>query len=219
MIIAPFSVFEVWVSVVKRHLLNWRGGTRMNLNKRLPLAITFTLSAICAILLISYGDVSAIDQNKTQSSAAHLTKEVRHELLTLPYYGVFDWLEFETRDIDTVILRGYVTRPTTKSNAEARVKDIEGVERVDNQIEVLPLSPNDDRLRIAVYRAIYNYDGPLFRYGIGSRQAIHIIVNNGNVTLKGFVDSKADKDMANIKANGVAGVFKVTNDLIIQKSE
>jgi hyperosmotically inducible protein len=147
--------------------------------------------------------------------AGMLAREVRHELLSdLPYYGVFDWIEFEVLPGNAVVLRGQVTSPPdTKSRAEAVVKDIEGVNRVINEIEVLPVSPNDDRLRRALYRAIYDFDSPLFKYGVGSRQAIHIIVKDGRATLKGVVDSDMDKQLAYMKARGVSGLFEVTNQL------
>lgn len=147
---------------------------------------------------------------------ARLVKQVRHELATLPYYGVFDWLEFETRPDGTVVLRGYVTRPTTKSDAEARIKDIEGVRNVVNEIQVLPLSPQDDRLRIALYRQIYNWDSPLFRYATQAIPSIHIIVDHGRATLKGVVDSKADAQLAYMRARSVPGLFDVKNELVVE---
>ena len=129
----------------------------------------------------------------------------------LPYYGVFDNLAYRV-EASTVTLMGQVTRPTLKSDAERAVKDIEGVEKVNNQIEVLPLSPMDDRVRMATYRAIYGTPG-LDRYALNAVPPIHIIVANGKVTLEGVVANQADKDMAGIKANGVSGVFSVTNNL------
>lgn len=150
-------------------------------------------------------------------SQTYLTREVRHELVMLPYYSLFDWLQFEVHD-GTVVLRGQVTRPTLKSDAANVVKRIEGVEKVDNQIEVLPLSPNDDRIRRAVYRALFSQNSPLFRYGLGAVPPIHIIVRNGNVTLKGVVATQADSNIANIKANGVSGVFSVKNELTVEKN-
>jgi hyperosmotically inducible periplasmic protein len=150
---------------------------------------------------------------------ARLVRQVRNELVTLPYYGVFDWLEGEVKGDGTVILRGQVVRPTTKSDAEGRVKDVEGVERVVNEIEVLPLSPNDDRIRLAVYRAIFNYNSPLFRYATQAVPPIHIIVRNGRVTLKGVVANKSDSNLANIRARGVPGVFEVTNQLQVEQQE
>ncbi len=152
---------------------------------------------------------------RPQAVNAHIIKEVRHELATLPYYGVFDWLEFEVRPDNTIVLRGQVVRPTTKSEAEARVKDIEGVAGVINQIEVLPLSPSDDRLRVALYRALYNWDSPLFRYATQSVPPIHIIVAKGRATLKGIVDSKADAQLAYVKARGVPGLFDVKNEITV----
>jgi hyperosmotically inducible protein len=159
----------------------------------------------------------AFASGKPQKDArAHIIKEIRHELATLPYYGVFDWLEFEVRPDNTVVLRGQVVRPTTKSDAEARVRDVEGVTKVVNEIQVLPLSPQDDRLRAALYRAIYDWDGPLFRYATQAVPPIHIIVKNGRAALKGVVASKADADLAYIKARGVPGLFDVKNELQVE---
>jgi hyperosmotically inducible protein len=143
-----------------------------------------------------------------------IEREVRHELVMLPYYGVFDNLAYKV-DGATVTLMGQVTRPTLKSDAENVVKKIEGVERVVNNIEVLPLSPNDDKIRMAVYRAIYG-DTALNRYGLQAVPPIHIIVNNGKVTLEGVVANEGDKNIANLRANGVPGVFGVTNNLRVQ---
>jgi hyperosmotically inducible periplasmic protein len=146
---------------------------------------------------------------------ARLEKEVRHELVMLPFYGVFDNLAFRV-DGAKVTLLGQVTKPTTKSDAERSVKQIEGVEQVTNQIEVLPLSPNDDRLRLAVFRAIYGTPG-LDRYGLQAVPPIHIIMKNGNVSLEGAVGTAMDKTLAGMKANGVSGVFSVQNNLVVDK--
>ena len=143
-----------------------------------------------------------------------ITREVRHELVMLPYYGVFDNLAYRV-DGDRVTLLGQVTRPTLKHDAEAAVKDVEGVRSVDNQIEVLPLSPNDDRIRRAAYRAIYGTVG-LDRYAMQAVPPIHIIVNNGKLTLEGVVATEGDKNMANIKARGVHGAFQVQNNLRVE---
>jgi hyperosmotically inducible protein len=143
-----------------------------------------------------------------------IPQEVRHELVMLPWYGIFDNLAYRV-DGSTVTLFGQVTRPTLKSDAENVVKRIEGVDRVINNIEVLPLSPMDNRIRVAEYRAIYRF-GPLQRYALGAVPPIHIIVKNGHVTLEGVVANKGDHDMANIRANGVPGVFSVTNDLRVE---
>lgn len=145
-----------------------------------------------------------------------IVREVRHELVTLPYYGVFDWLEYEVLKDGTVILRGQVVRPSTKSDAAGRVKEIEGVRRVENEIEVLPQSPQDDRLRTALYRAIYNFNSPLFRYATQSVPPIHLVVKRGHATLKGVVANRADAQQAYIRARGVPGLFSVRNELIIE---
>jgi len=159
----------------------------------------------------------AIANGALQAGARnHIINEVRHELATLPYYGVFDWLEYEVRPDTTVVLRGQVVRPTTKSEAEARVRSIEGVTKVVNEIEVLPLSPEDDRLRLALYRTLYNWDSPLFRYATQSVPPIHIIVKNGRAELKGVVASKADADLALIRAKGVPGLFDVKSELQVE---
>jgi len=143
-----------------------------------------------------------------------VTREVRHELVMLPYYGVFDNLTYRV-DGGTVTLMGQVTRPTLKSDAGNVVKGVEGVERVDNKIQVLPLSSMDDGLRIAEYRAIYGHPG-LDRYAMQSVPPIHIIVDNGKVTLEGIVANQGDKDMAGVRANSVSGVFSVTNNLRVE---
>lgn len=148
-----------------------------------------------------------------QPNEAKITREVRHELVMLPYYGVFDNLAYRV-DGTKVTLFGQVTQPVLKSDAEKAVKRIEGVQQVDNEIEVLPLSPNDERIRRAAYRQIYSKP-TLQRYQMGAVPPIHIIVKNGNITLIGVVDNQGDKDMAGIAANGVPGSFKVTNDLVV----
>ena len=150
-----------------------------------------------------------------QLSQEKIAREVRHELVMLPYYGVFDNLAYRV-DGGKVTLFGQVTRPTLKSDAENVVKRLEGVERVDNEIEVLPLSPNDDRIRLAVYRAVFSRP-PLQRYQLGAVPPIHIIVKNGNVTLVGVISNEGDKNIAGIAANGVPGVFGVTNNLMVEK--
>jgi hyperosmotically inducible protein len=140
-----------------------------------------------------------------------IKREVGHELALLPWYSVFDNLSYSVSGYK-VTLMGQVVRPSLKDDAEAAAKHVEGVESVDDQIEVLPLSPNDDQIRRAEFRAIYSKP-TLQRYAEGNVQQIHIIVKNGNVTLEGAVASQADKDAANIYANTVPGVFSVTNNL------
>jgi hyperosmotically inducible protein len=145
-----------------------------------------------------------------------IQREVRHELLMLPYLGVFDNLAYKV-DGYNVTLMGQVSRPSLKSDAENVVKRIEGVEHVDNQIEILPTSPLDDRLRFRLYRSIYGYPA-LEKYAMGVQQPIRIIVKNGHVTLEGVVDNETDKNLANIRANSVSGVFSVTNHLQVVKN-
>ncbi len=147
---------------------------------------------------------------------SHLAEQVRKELVLLPYYGMFDYLAFEIKDIDTVVLTGQVTRPALKSTAENVVRRIEAVGKVENQIEVLPNSPHDDRIRIATFKAIYSKPG-LDRYALRAVPPIHIIVKNGEVTLVGVVATEMDKNLAGMMANGVPDVFKVTNNLRVEK--
>ena len=158
----------------------------------------------------------AANESLSPEAEDHLIREVRHELIMLPYYGVFDNLTFRV-DGRTVTLAGQVTNPTLKSDAERSVKRIEGVEKVVNNLEVLPPSPADDRIRKAVYRAIYSY-GPLFKYGNMAVPPIHIIVKNGRVTLEGVVDNETDKNLAGMRANQVPGTFQVTNNLRVVSS-
>ncbi len=202
-------------------------------------AQTLAVAAISSLMLAP----SAVPQQAPASNSAQeqatlrLATEIRKQIVTLPQYGVFDHIHFAIQGGDTVILRGEASRPVLKSSAENVVKRIEGVKAVKNEIEVLPASPNDDRIRAAVYSSVYGF-APLQKYtsnrGGGSRMpsvaraaggitndppigwhAIHIIVNRGNVTLTGVVDSEADLNMAGVRANLVSGVFSVDNDLQI----
>ena len=168
-----------------------------------------------ALIVALCAPAFVVAQNQNSPAYQRLVKEVRHELVMLPYLGVFDNLGYKV-DGSTVTLVGQVTRPTLKSDAENFVKKIEGVEKVDNQIEVLPLSPADDRIRRAVYMALAR-SPQLDRYFMQAVAPIRIIVKNGNVTLEGVVDNKVDSDAANITANGVSGAFGVTNHLRVEK--
>jgi osmotically-inducible protein OsmY len=182
------------------------------------LFVSFLLVANIAAATGSAGVSSP--QNKNQRSEEkyreRLAKEVRHQLVMLPWYSVFDNLAYQV-DGDKVILTGQVTRPTLKSDAGAAVKSIEGVASVVNNIEVLPVSPMDDQLRRALFRAIYGEAG-LQRYAIQAVPTIHIIVKNGNVTLEGVVDNEMDKNLANLRANEVPNVFSVKNNLVVAGS-
>jgi BON domain len=187
-----------------------------------------SLMVLAGLLLIATLDLGAAQRDKnpaTLNTPANrnarrieaLKEEVRHQLVTLPYYTVFDWLQAQVKPDGTVTLMGEVTRPTVKDDAEHRVKKLEAVSRAINNIEVLPLSPMDDELRVALYRAIYRFDSPLFRYGTQSVPPIHIIVKNGHVTLKGIVLNEGDSQLAYIAARGVPGTFEVKNELQIEQ--
>ena len=169
---------------------------------------------------------SAAMQSTTQTPGTQLdadalqriNNEVHHQLVLLPYYGVFDNLAYRVSPDGTVMLQGQVSRPTLKSDAENVVKKIEGVNRVDNQIEVLPTSPMDDRIRMATYHAIYGND-VLSQYALRAVPPIHIIVNNGHITLEGVVSREMDKQVADTQAKSVPGAFSVTNNLRVEQQE
>ena len=169
-----------------------------------------TLTSLTVGICLFGGEDRLSDKGITR-----LNKEVRHELVMLAYYGVFDNLAYRVAPDGVVTLYGQVTRPTLKSEAEHVTKDIEGVARVINEIEVLPLSPNDDRLRISLYRAIYGAVG-LDRYALQAVPSIHILVKNGNATLEGVAANEGDKNRAGILASAVPGVFSLKNNLRLE---
>jgi hyperosmotically inducible periplasmic protein len=183
--------------------------------KRHPLAVAMVLLSV-VLGLLSSGTAQGRNQPSPRSEE-RITREVRHTLLMLPYFGVFDNIAFKVEG-DTVTLLGQVVRPTLKSDAENSVKRIEGVEKVNNEIEVLPPSPIDSRLRRQLFRAIYGYPA-LQKYALGVQKPIRIIVNNGRVDLDGVVDSETDKNIAGLRANGVPGTFSVTNNLQVESSK
>jgi osmotically-inducible protein OsmY len=169
-----------------------------------------------AVAILLAGSLTFAQQNQPSDKAVQrIQREVRHELVMLPYLGVFDNLAYKV-DGYNVTLLGQVTRPSLKNDAENVVKRIEGVEKVDNQIEVLPPSPMDDQLRRRLYRAIYGYPS-LQRYAMGVQQPIRIIVKNGHAALEGVVDNEGDKNTAGIRAKSVSGVFSVDNNLQVSK--
>jgi len=170
-----------------------------------------TLVTGLAVAQKNGGSADRLNALQANNGQDRISREVRHELVMLPYYGVFDNLAYSVNN-GVVALYGQVTNPVLKSDAGNVVKKIEGVTRVDNQIEVLPLSPMDDQTRRAEYRAIYS-EPALSRYAMQAVPPIHIIVENGKVTLVGVVDNATDKNLAGVRANGVAGVFSVTNNL------
>ena len=192
--------------------------------KKSMLAI-LTLPLIFSMTILSMAALASptIQNNQpagalSQKSLDRIYKEVRHELVMLPYYGVFDNLSYKVDPDGTVTLLGQVARPTLKSDAENVVKRIEGVEKVVNNIEVLPTSINDDRIRRAAYRAIYGNE-VLSEYQLRAVPPIHIIVRNGNITLEGVVARQMDKQIAGMQANGVPGAFSVTNNLVVEEQE
>jgi hyperosmotically inducible protein len=174
------------------------------MKKRLP----FIAAAVLVVTTLA-----TAQREVSQQAVERIQKEVRHEILMLPYFDVFDNITFKVEGYD-VTLSGQVVRPTLKTDAERVVKRIEGVEKVDNQIEVLPVSPNDDRIRIRAFRAIYGYSA-LQRYALPVIKPIRIIVKGGHITLEGVVDSEADKNLVNMRARGVSGAFSVTNNLVV----
>ncbi len=157
-------------------------------------------------------------QSRQERRMESLKEEVRHQLVTQPYYSVFDWLEAEVQPDGAVTLRGQVTQPTTKGDAESRIKRLEGATRVVSNIEVLPLSPSDDALRRAIYLAIYRDDTPLFKYALQSVGPIHIVVKNGRVVLKGVVASQMDSQLAYTAAREVPGALDVQNELRVENA-
>jgi hyperosmotically inducible protein len=181
------------------------------------------LFAVLAVALAFSNVVSASPQQGnreagtlSQKGIDRIVKEVHHELVMLPFYGVFDNLAYKVDPDGTVTLLGQVANPTLKSDAENVVKRIEGVEKVVNNIEVLPVSGMDDRIRRDTYRAIYG-NSTLSQYQLRAVPPIHIIVKNGHVTLEGVVARKMDKQIAGMQANGVDGVFSVTNNLRVEE--
>jgi hyperosmotically inducible protein len=202
--------------------LKYRSGLRLKEGLTMKLLHFFLRSAVLLCLLSVLGmavqsNAPAPSQKNSYSPRAQerITRAVRHELLMLPNYGeAFDHIAFKLQGYD-VILLGQVVQATLKSDAEHAVKHIEGVEQVVNNIEILPPSGGDDRLRLRLFRAIYGY-GPLQHYGVGSNRPIHIIVNRGHVTLEGVVLSQGDKNLAGMRANGVPGAFSVTNNLMVE---
>ena len=174
-----------------------------------------TLSLAGAFLLVPFAG-AAVGTAPNADSLTRLEQEVRHELVMLPWFGVFDNLQFKV-DGDHVTLSGQVTRPTLRSSAENVVKRIEGVERITNNIEVLPLSRFDDDIRIAAYRSIYGF-GPLNRYALGAQPPIRIIVKNGAITLEGVVANEADANLAYMRARQAPLAFEVTSNLRVENA-
>jgi len=180
----------------------------------LALPLIFSMAALASPTTQNNQPVGAL----SQKSLDRIYKEVRHELVMLPFYGVFDNLAYKVDPDGTVTLLGQVSRPVLKSDAENSVKHIEGVEKVVNNIEVLPTSINDDQIRRAAYRAIYGNE-VLSQYQLRAVPPIHIIVKNGHITLEGVVARQMDKQIAGMQANSVPGAFSVTNNLVVEEED
>jgi hyperosmotically inducible periplasmic protein len=188
---------------------------------------TITILAVLFLSMGAYADNSSAQGAQTDSDQStrstalsqkgvdRIVKEAHHELVMLPFYGVFDNLLYKVSPDGTLTLLGEVSRPTLKSDAERAVREIEGVERVDNQIKVLPVSPNDDRIRRTTYRKIYG-NSVLSQYQLRAVPPIHIVVDNGHVRLEGVVARQMEKQIAGMQANSVSGVFSVENNLRVE---
>jgi hyperosmotically inducible periplasmic protein len=197
------------------------GGPMKQRTRTAFLAFAFVAAILAISPVVGWAKTSELPptmKRQTANDAVKTTewlqRKVRHELVMLPYYGVFDNITYRVED-DRVELLGQVRRPTLKSDAARVVEQIEGVSAVVNNIEVLPLSPNDDRIRLGVYRAIYGSDA-LFRYDLQPVPSIHIIVKNGHVTLEGIAANEMDKNIANLKAHGVPGVFSIAQNIVVE---
>ena len=183
----------------------------MNTFKRKLIALVMALGLAASVAVAAPGNSGASGSDEV------VAKQIRKKLVTLPYYGVFDNLGFEIEG-STVTLYGQVVRASTRKDAERRVSKIEGVERVINNIEVLPLSGFDDRIRARTLRAVARTGG-LFRYFQGVNPSIHIIVKGGRITLEGVVSSKSDSQLAYLAARGVPESFSVTNNLRVERED
>ena len=190
------------------------------MRKILRWSVVTTLTVLMSFMLSFAQEQQQQPATGVQSSTGaqrmqeRIASEVRHELVMIPQLSLFDNLSYKVNG-STVTLMGKVVDPVIKDTAEHAVKKIEGVETVNNQIEILPPSPNDDRIRRQAARAIFS-DSSLYRYSMGTLPSLRIIVQNGHIDLEGVVDSQGDKDRANILANSVPGVFSVTNNLRVE---
>lgn len=172
------------------------------------------------LMLAAFHSPPAFAQNSSGQAKlekARMERQIRKEIFSLPYYGVFDAIGYEL-DGGTVTLNGYVVRPYTKDEAEYYVRDVRGVTKVVNNIEVLPPSPSDDRIRLRIYRAIQN-KGNLYRYLLGANPSIRIVVNRGRVILEGIVTYESDRTLAEAAATEIFGVLGVTNNLKLERRE
>ncbi|MCU0229517.1 MAG: BON domain-containing protein [Bryobacterales bacterium] len=173
------------------------------------------IATLAMLIVLAMGSVGSAQESERMQD--RIGKQVRKELVMLPFYSLFDNFKFSVSPAGEVTLLGEVSRPTLKTDAERVVQRIEGVSKVTNQIEVLPLSPNDDRIRLATFNAIYGH--PTLRpLAIRAVPPIHIIVKNGDITLEGVVNTKLEKQIAEMRARQVSGAFKVTNNLMVEQT-
>jgi len=191
----------------------WMGVNEEVNRKRIQMKVR-NLGVGAGILMFALSLTAAA--STSDQSVSPIEKKVSHELNMLPYSNVFDYMTFSVDQNGKVTLNGKVTNPVLKSDAAKVVKRVEGVELVENDIQVLPVSFFDDGLRARLYRTIYGY-GPLQRYSLGVNKPIRIIVQNGHVTLLGVVATEFDKNIAGMRANSVAGAFSVDNQLRVVK--
>jgi len=188
------------------------------MTNKAPLIRRPTLIVIALVVFAAAAALAFAQTRAQPERIAHyeewLTEQVLNVLVLLPWYSVFDHLAFEV-DGSEVTLLGKVTQPSTKSDAEKAIRSMEGVTNVINKIDVLPASPMDDQIRRAEFGAIYS-EARLEKYAVGAVPPIHIVVEGGQVTLEGVVNSQADKDAAGIRAKTVPNVFSVTNNLRVE---
>lgn len=185
---------------------------------RIKMLISTLVLALLPLGAMAQNSNSRANAPMSSSEMARITREVHHQLVLLPWYGVFDNLAYKVDPNGTVTLLGEVRQATLKKDAENAVKKIEGVEHVENQIKILPTSTMDDQIRLRTFHAIYG-NSNLSRYAVLAVPTIHIIVDNGHVTLVGVVDSKTDKQIAGVQAKSVPNVFSVNNDLRVEGEE
>ncbi len=177
----------------------------------------FLTTTMAAVIVLSLSWIATANAQPANLRAQQLSSDINGALLRLPYYDVFDSLAYEVGDHGTIVLSGQVRTAWLKDSAEKAVKRVPGVDTVVNNIEILPVSMSDDRIRVAVYRSLF-YDSTLDRYAMGANPAIRILVKNGRVTLEGNVGTDMDKTIAGMKARQVFGVFEVNNRLMVDKS-
>lgn len=173
---------------------------------------------ILAVTFLAFSSIADVNAQSFPTQNTKIDQDVFRQLIKMPYYGVFDHISFETGSDGTVTLRGKILNASLKKTAERNVEKVAGVKRVINDIEILPPSPYDDRIRDAALRTLANEGGSLYRYLIGTRPSMRIIVNRGRISLEGFVGSQSDADLANILVNQIAGTFSVSNNLQVSRS-